>query len=652
MVTLLTSSLYQATQVRAYGMDFMDVISVGLETMFSVVLAENGYRAENGKSSIAGLVESCKVWFPDWREILYIVENVGPDDVNFGKPWCKITLSDIQKFGSDMVDAFSWAFDASSFLTEDGYNCIKSVVDHLYSSDSELKIFTDGGITISRAMRECMNNILKSKGLSQTVKSDIFADYVDDYGFISYKSPQEILRSTGMSWEEFASSFEPGYYYLCGYDVTQKRYFAIPLDPANAYVYGQTSGGYYTLVSYTNPQSLCSYFLQYGKGGMSYMEIMDSGLNQFAGSVRSWEIGGTSIGGRGGRIVGTGAPTTELIEFPYWTSNSTFKYRLSANFSDCYIMYPVDSTNSFKGVDLFYTHDGIIARNECIKYANMADLGASSSILAGVTLGDSELKVGLGTLDIIQNRLELDASASSDDIADIVAKANADVIDSIENTGSSISSAIKGLPRTIFDAFAGTLSVIVDGISDIIDGITGLPSAMYNFFKGILELIHRCLVNIENIAGIIKTAVVTIASDVVEGIKEGLIILFVPKAVDLSVFSDNIPVMHTIQSVKGLFDSVTSVSNIVSQDAPKVTLYLGASDVPFFKSVGNITVIDFKDFEKPIYNMNISIIGLVRIVTGFFALYVWGRWFLNSIPRMLRGYTTYSIAYDKFSERK
>lgn len=70
MVTLLTSSLYQATQVRAYGMDFMDVISVGLETMFSVVLAENGYRAENGKSSIAGLVESCKVWFPDWREIL------------------------------------------------------------------------------------------------------------------------------------------------------------------------------------------------------------------------------------------------------------------------------------------------------------------------------------------------------------------------------------------------------------------------------------------------------------------------------------------------------------------------------------------------------------------------------------------------------
>ena len=110
--------------------------------------------------------------------------------------------------------------------------------------------------------------------------------------------------------------------------------------------------------------------------------------------------------------------------------------------------------------------------------------------------------------------------------------------------------------------------------------------------------------------------------------------------------------MHTIQSVKGLFDSVTSVSNIVSQDAPKVTLYLGASDVPFFKSVGNITVIDFKDFEKPIYNMNISIIGLVRIVTGFFALYVWGRWFLNSIPRMLRGYTTYSMAYDKFSERK
>lgn len=637
MVTLLTSSLYQATQVRAYGMDFMDVISVGLETMFSVVLAENGYRAENGKSSIAGLVESCKVWFPDWREILYIVENVGPDDVNFGKPWCKITLSDIQSFGQDMVDAFSWAFDASSCLTEDGYKCIKSVVDYFYSSDSEFKIFTDGGITISRMMRECMNHILKAKGVQETPGNLPYVTFADFWA----------ETAGSISYEQFLSCFSPKSFYFCGYDSENKKYFVLPLQTDYVYLFGPSSSGY-AISRFTDIDGFSGLISTYNSGRISFEDLMDSGSFAYFGSGKFWSLGPKSKSDIKANYYSNSINfcDTERVETYFKSQNVT----VGSDFDKCFIVSPAEKQESTT-VNFYALIDEEVV---CISKSSRVDitsLAASSSALAGVALGSSDLKVGLGALETIQSRLQ-DTSTTSDDIADIVAKVNADVIDSIENTGSSISTAIKGLPHSIFGAFSETLSAIVKGISDVIDGITGLPSAMYNFFRGILELIHRCLVNIENIAGIIKTAVVTIASDVVEGIKEGLKILFVPKAVDLSVFSDNIPVMHTIQSVKGLFDSVTSVSNIVSQDAPKVTLYLGASDVPFFKSVGNVTVIDFKDFEKPIYNMNVSIIGLVRIVTGFFALYVWGRWFLNSIPRMLRGYTTYSMAYDKFSERK
>ncbi len=630
MITLLTSSLYHATQVKVYGMDFTDVISVGLETMFSVVLAENGYRAENGRSSIASLVESCKVWFPDWREILYIVENVGPDDVYFGKPWCKITLSDIQEFGNDMVEAFSWAFDASSVLTEDGYKSIKSIVDYYYSPDSEFKIFTDGGITISRMMRECMNYILKAKGVQETpgnLPYVAFADFwAETAGTISY--------------EQFLSCFSSKSFYFCGYDSENKKYFVLPLQTDYVYLFGPSSSGY-AISRFTDINGFSGLISTYNSGRISFADLMDSGSFSSFGYGRFWSLGPKSKSDIKSNyyLNSINFCDTERVETYFRSQNVT----VGSDFDKCYIVSPAEKQETT--IVNFYAL--IDEKVVCISKSNRVDitsLAASSSALAGITLGNSDLKVGLGTLETIQSRLQ-DELTTSDDIADIVAKANADVIGSIENTGSSISSAIKSLPRTIFDAFAGTLTVIVEGIADIIDGITGLPSAMYNFFKGILELIHNCLVNIQN-------AVIRISSEVVDGVKEGLKILFVPKSVDLSIFSDNIPVMHTIQSVKGLFDSVTSVSNIVSQEAPKVTLYLGASSVPYFKSVGNVTVIDFKDFEKPIYNMNVSIIGLVRIVTGFFSLYVWGRWFLNSIPRMLRGYTTYSMAYDKFSERK
>lgn len=508
---ILITSTVQHTQVDVHavaGID--DVVAAGFMTLVGVALALNGYNT--------GPMESLHDFVSDKIDFIVDMKNYLSWRLNQNYENNRPVIEEVETYLQNRTEgyrqsfkkAWSWAFGLSG-MSEKTEIDIKSLIDVC----SNIK---DSSVKISNNVISVVWNLLKETGIQQTIKSDIFADYVDDYGFISYKSPLEICQSTGMSLDEFSSNFKPGYYYLCGYDVSQKQYFAIPLDPARAYVYGQTSDGNYRLVSYVNPRSLCSYFLEYGKNEITYTEIMDSGINTFVDTVRSWKIGGTSIGGVYGRVVSNGS-TTESIAFPYWTSGNNFKYWLSAPFSDCYIMYPVDSTNSFEGVDLFYTHDGIIVRNQCIKYSEVTDLSASSSALAGIKLGiDDELELDTLLLQQILSRLNSDSSISSDDIADMVATKNQALLDSITSvssstadvkeevkkgngflasidaTASQIKDIVSDIPGSIVDALSLAIAVVGGDIVGVATGIFDVVTDVAQTTADLFDIIYRAVV--------------------------------------------------------------------------------------------------------------------------------------------------------------
>lgn len=612
---VLTTSTVQHTQVdvqAVVGID--DVVWAGFATYVMVALAINGYDTSE-MDSLHALVNEVKDFCTTAYD--YLSWRLAQDDVSLTING--YSLSDFKDYCSSVGKTFKksleWAFPSGRMTTE-MVETVNLIMDFCNNST-----IGDTSVKITKKTIDVVWNILKATGIQQTVRSDIFADYVDDYGFISYKRPQEVCKSTGMSLDEFSSNFEPGYFYLCGYDTGNKRYFAIPLNPANAYVYGQTSRGYYRLVSYINPQSLCSYFLQYGKGEMTYAEIMDSGDNMFSGSVLSWEIGGTSIGGHGGKIVGTGTPTTELIEFPYWISNSTFKCRLSANFSDCYIMYPVDSHGFSKSIDLFYTHDGIIARNQCIKYSEVTDLGASSSALAGIKLGtDDELELDTLLLQEILNRLHLDASVSSDDIADMVASKNQALLDSITSVSSSTADVKEEVKKG--NGFLASIDATASQIKDIISDI---PGSIIDALSLAISVVGGDIVGVA--AGIfdVVTDVAESTADLFDTIYRAVVAAlkacFVLPADFFEEWKDIfIGMLQNKLSLEGYLAFISDIRDITASHMEdfKVTLF-GTE----------CTVLTFSWYYKNIGTINDLIRGFTYIVLVFFNI--------NQAYKMLRG---------------
>lgn len=521
---ILTTSTVEHSQIDTYaviGAD--DIIIAGFWTLVATALSVNGY-STGQMNSLHDMLDTFISPVKEAYDFLCWCEN-NPDEVNISVNGLSLDLfkNYLKSVGKSVEDfndkAINFIFGTAGKMSDSIASSIAKIGDFIGLTSS-------GGVgKLTSDMLNFTISMLKSAGLQQTVKSDIFSDYVDDYGFIEYKWPQTMYKSTGMSLAEFSSNFEPDYFYLIGYDSTQKKYFAIPLDVNQAYVYGQTSKGYHRLVSYSNPQALCSYFLEYGKGAMTYQEIMDSGSNTFVSRVRVWDIGATSIGGKNSKIVGTGTPTTELIQFPYWSTNSTFNYTLAADFSNCYIMYPMaclDSDWVHKSIDLFYTHDGIIARNECIKYSEVTDLGASASALAGLKLGSEELDIDSALLQAIYNRLNLDASMTSDDIADMVAGGNQGIISaiasssvnvkdeieksngflsSIDSTTSKIKDIVTGIPGTIVDGLSSAISVVgktitgsIDFVGTVVTGIANVVTDIGGILADLLDIIFRAVV--------------------------------------------------------------------------------------------------------------------------------------------------------------
>lgn len=648
---ILTTSTVQHTQVEVYaifGID--DVLVGGFTTLIAVTFALNGYNTEQ-VNSLHDVVDEyfIKHIVTAYGFIKYCMSNPDKVDVSINgytldefKNYCVSIGEDINKFDTKVINFVFGAAEKMSDSTVSAILEIGKFFDGLNDTNSYSSIGVDA--------INFVWNMLKSTGIEQIVKSDIFADYVDDYGFIEYKTPSEICASSGLSLSEFSASFENDLFYLCGYDTDKEYYFAIPLHPDYAYVYGQTSKGYYRLVSFENPQSLRSYFLQYGKGEMTYTEIMDSGINKFISNARRWKIGGTSIG-KDSHISGTGQPTTELIQFSYW-ANSTSSATLSANFSDCYIMYPVASLDSDwkqNSIDLFYTHDGIIARNECIEYTEVTDLGASTSALAGLKLGNEDLEIDAALLTQILSRLE-EETLTSDDIADMVAGKNQDVIDSISSSSANVKSEIEKS-----NSFLSKIADIVSGIpGTVVDGISSAVSVTGDMVTSVLEDISRSAMEIKNIVADIPvsvvdglslaisllggdiTGIVTGVFDIVSDIGETTADLFdiIYRAVVAALktcfvppddFFDNwkntfIGMLQEKLSIDEYLDFISSLKEISSARLNdfKVTLF-GTE----------CTVLTFSWYYKNIDTINDLIRGFTYLVLVFFNI--------NQAYKMLRG---------------
>lgn len=244
-----------------------------------------------------------------------------------------------------------------------------------------------------------------------------------------------------------------------------------------------------------------------------------------------------------------------------------------------------------------------------------------------------------------------------------------DLITGIPGLLADIFNAIINLPGLIFDKFKSILNDILNQIkaipaylNNILEFIKTIPASIYNLFADILNKIWE---SIKALPGNIKEAFKDLLQDILDAIyvvsnaitdfennlADKFKNLFVPTDIDLAEFNNDLKVNKVIDSIKELYYAFGNINDYLSQEPPKINIYLGHSPDETYKKFGDIEVLDFKNLEKNIYTYDITFIELLRIVTGFFLLFGFIKWYLYSIPLMLRGFTNMSFAYDRYNKK-